>query len=377
MLSALLAFALAGSPGPGGASPSPPPEGPVILFLIDNSASLPPLDPSEKRVAALEKMFTFLKGQRYRLILFAGRREIAVDDVSEYRNDGQWTDFYWAFEKAQELVATYPEDTEFRFVLLTDAIPDPNPSDWKGLKEGVEPRTESIRRTVALLDEMRIPLYVVLVGRLPGQEMVDNAEQSPAFVLDMVRAANGAAASPLAQSLVSFFKDDGLLLKKFVYRVAPHEGLKKIEPVVQRIAAPPQAATELRILTYVVLPLSVFLFVLLGLLVRSFPGPGDLEILELNRNQPLHVVADKLRRTSDGGWSAQGLSLTPDARGAAGTFTLQVAPVELTGQGMNVSAIDPRDAALLPLGLDEMRRVLENAIDSGSRDEKIHALNLD
>ncbi len=67
----------------------------------------------------------------------------------------------------------------------------------------------------------------------------------------------------------------------------------------------------------------------------------------------------------------------PDARGAAATFTLQVAPVELSGQGMDVSGVDPRDAALLPLGLDEMRRVLEAATDSGSRDEKIHALNLD
>ncbi len=102
---------------------------------------------------------------------------------------------------------------------------------------------------------MRIPLYVVLVGQLPGQESVGNPEQSPGFVLDMVRAANGSAASPLAQSLASFFGDDGLLLKKFVYRVAPHEGLKKIEPVVKRIAAPPRAGTELRILSYVVLPL--------------------------------------------------------------------------------------------------------------------------
>ena len=119
------------------------------------------------------------------------------------------------------------------------------------------------------------------------------------------------------------------------------------------------------------------LFVLLGLLVRSFPGPGDLEIVELNRNQPVHVVADKVRRATGGSWSAQGLSLVPDARGAAATFTLQVAPVDLSGQGIDRSGADPRDAALLPLGLDEMRRVLETATDSGSRDEKIHALNLD
>src|SRR5258708_29463642 len=81
----------------------PPPaarttKGPTILFLIDNSASLPPLDREEKRVEALEKMFTFLKGRPYRLILFGGRREIFVDDAIKYRNNGQWTDFYFAFD---------------------------------------------------------------------------------------------------------------------------------------------------------------------------------------------------------------------------------------------------------------------------------------
>src|SRR6188508_1405001 len=103
------------------ASPSPavapsagrtaPSEGPVILFLVDNSASLPPLDPEEKRVAALEKMFTFLQGRPYRLILFGGRREVYVDDVTRYRNNGQWTDYYAAFEKAHELIAEYPKGT--------------------------------------------------------------------------------------------------------------------------------------------------------------------------------------------------------------------------------------------------------------------------
>ncbi len=64
LLGALL---LAPSPSPGvaaAASPGVPAgRGPVILFLVDNSASLPPLDPDEKRVEALEKMFAFLKGQ--------------------------------------------------------------------------------------------------------------------------------------------------------------------------------------------------------------------------------------------------------------------------------------------------------------------------
>ena len=69
--------ASAGPPSARGrAAAQPAAPGPVILFLIDNSASLPPLDPTERRVTALEKMFSFLQGQRYRLVLFGGRRAV-------------------------------------------------------------------------------------------------------------------------------------------------------------------------------------------------------------------------------------------------------------------------------------------------------------
>src|SRR5262245_47178432 len=155
------------------ASPSPLPptaaSGSVILFLIDNSASLPPLDPQEKRVAALEKMFGFLEGQPYRLVLFGGRGEIFVDDVSRYRNNGQWTDFYFGFQRARALMGEYPRGTGFRMILVTDAIPDPRAEDWEGM--GV-PRGEDLRRhasekTLALIREMRVPLYVILVGDIP------------------------------------------------------------------------------------------------------------------------------------------------------------------------------------------------------------------
>ena len=142
----------------------------MILFLVDNSASLPPLDPEEKRVEALEKMFTFLKGRPYRLILFGGRREIFVDDAIKYRNNGQWTDFYFAFDKARELVAAeYPPGTEFRMVLITDAILDPGPADWADMSvpEGVDLKAHVVERTLALIQEMNIPLYVILVGEPP------------------------------------------------------------------------------------------------------------------------------------------------------------------------------------------------------------------
>jgi hypothetical protein len=379
MLPAMLALALQAGPAlPAPGPPSPAAAaGPVILFLIDNSASLPPLDPGEKRVAALEKMFTFLRGQRYRLVLFGGRKEIYVDDPSKYRNDGHWTDFYHAFLKAKTIASTYPKGTELRMVLLTDAIPDPDPADWPSPPPGWDARTESVRRSVELLGEMKIPLYVVLVGEPPGDAQERDPEQSPGFVLEMVKAANGRAGAPFAQTVASFFADDGILLRKFVYRVAPQEGLARIEPIVRRVSAPARPGVELRILSYFVLPLTFILFALLGLLVRSFPGPGDLEVVELALNQPAHVAADRVHRSSDGTWSDQGLSLAADARDASATFTLQLAGLDLAGAGLDSSGLDPRDAALLPLSLDDLRRELETATDSGTREEKIHALNLD
>src|SRR5215813_2985130 len=290
LLGALL---LSPSPSPGvAATPSPgvpAGQGPVIFFLVDNSASLPPLDPQEKRVEALEKMFSFLKGQRYRLVLFGGRREVFVDDVSKYRNNGQWTDFYFAFQKVQDLAKFYPPGTDFRVILVTDAIVDPGPQDWDdlGVPKGADLKAYSIKKTLELVAEMKLPLYVILVGDPPKEGVPPgDIEQAPGFVLDLVRAANGPKAAPMAQSMASFFGDDGLLLKKFVYRVEPHEGLKKIEPAVRRIAAPSSSGVELRFLFYLVLPLVLFLVLLLGLLVRSFPGPGDVEVVELALGQP-------------------------------------------------------------------------------------------
>ena len=381
MLPVLLVLALQAGPAPQGeGSPSPTPqgEGPVVLFLVDNSASLPPLDPGEQRRVALKKMLGFVEGSQQRLILFGGQSELSVDETDRYRNDGQWTDFYHAFRKAEGIVASYPPGTDIRIVLLTDAIVDPDPEDWPDLPAGEDLATYNIRRTVDLLQKLGTPLYVILVGDPMDQNVAESdREQSPGFVLDMVRAANGAAAAPLAQTLASFFADDGTLLRKFVYRVRPSEGLEKIEPTVRRIAAPPRPEIEMRIFGYFVLPLVLILLALVGLLVHTFPGPGDLEILELGLGQPVHVAADRLHRTREGTWASQGLSLVKDATEAAATFTLRVPDVDLTGAGLDTTGLDPADAALLPLDPHVLRTAIEAATDSGTREEKIHALNLD
>jgi hypothetical protein len=378
----MLLLAAAASPAPA-ASPSVAPgaaERPVILFLIDNSASLPPLDPDEKRVVALEKMFTFLQGEPYRLILFGGRKEIYVDDVSKYRNNGQWTDFYFAFEKAKEIAASYPKGTSFRLVLLTDALLDPSPDDWAdmGAPTGDELKPWVAKKTVDLVGEMGLPLYVILVGEVPPEGIAPgDREQTPFFVLDLVRSANGARASRFAQSLSSFFKDDGVLLKKFVFRVAPSEGLRKVEPVIRRIVAPASAGVELQFLSYLVLPLCLFLALLLGILVRSFPGPGDLEIVELSLGVPVHIAADKLHKLEDGGWGSTGLTLVGDAKAASATLTYQAPQIDLTGIGLDMEGLDALTQRFLPMGLEDLRRSLEQCSDGGSKEEKIYALNLD
>src|SRR4029453_19013814 len=123
-----------------------------------------------------------------------------------------------------------------------------------------------------LVRELKVPLYVILVGDDVGG--IGGDERAPGMMLDLVRAANGAAAAPMAQTVASFFKDDGVLLKKFIFRVTPQEGLKKVEPVVKRITAPPRTNVEVQFLSVLVLPLVLFVALLLGIMVRSFPGPG-------------------------------------------------------------------------------------------------------
>ena len=367
------------SPGvtPVAAAPTKPE--PVILFLIDNSASLPPLDPQEKRVAALEKMFTFLQGQRYRLILFGGRNEIFVDDVSRYRNNGQWTDFYFAFKKAEELIATYPAGTEFRLILLTDALADPGPEDWADMSvpAQVDLKAYANGKLLSLLRALHQPLYVILVGEPPREGQAHTGrEQAPVLIWEMVQAANGASASMMAQTISSFFGDNGLLLKKFVFRVAPNEGLAKVEPVVRRIVAPPQPGVE-RVVGSIVLALLLLLFLLLGIVVRAFPGPGDIEIVELSSGLPAHIMPDRMHRLDSGGWATRGLSLVPDARGAAASLTYQAPSLDLSGAGLDATDLDPLAQRLLPLTPDELGKALERYADEGTKEEKIAVLNLD
>jgi hypothetical protein len=215
---------------------------------------------------------------------------------------------------------------------------------------------------------------VILIGA-PPEGAPDHPERAPGLILRMVQAANGAMATPLAQSVAGFFKDDGVLLKKFIFRVQPYEGLKGLQPIVSRIVSPP-AAVEVQALGGLILPLVLFLCLLLGILVRTFPGPGDVEILEMPRDAPVHLATDRLHKV-EGGWATTGLSLVGDAKDATATFHYHAPDRHLAGLGVDTTGADEVTLKLLPLPIDDLRHALDKLSAQGSKEERIFALNLD
>lgn len=339
----------------------------VILFLLDNSASLPPLDPDTKRRDAIEKIYSFLKGQPYRLILFGGRNEIYVDAPQHYRNAGKWTDFFFAFEAVRKVAAEYPDGTDLKVVLITDGMIDPSPREWRdqAVPEGADLRAEAGSRTVRLLENLRLPLYVILIGEEVDYDLIQR----------MVVGANGPiAASHYAQGIADFFDDDGVLLRRFIFRLEKEEGLEEIEPIVTRIATPPAPSVELGIAGILIGVIAL----LVGAGVRSFPGSGDREIVELSTGNSLQIAVDRLRRVSDGPkWSWKGLSLVESSRQAVAMLTAKEQSAELPPIGFDIGRIDEIARSLIELPLDDLREGIEYLAKEGSKDEQIYALNLE
>ena len=90
-------------------------------------------------------------------------------------------------------------------------------------------------RTGRLLEQIGLPLYVILIGEEVDYDLIQS----------LVVAANGSmAASDYAQGIADFFDDDGMLLRRFIFRVEKDEGLAEIAPIVTRIASPSTPKVE-------------------------------------------------------------------------------------------------------------------------------------
>lgn len=342
------------------------PEASIILIILDNSASLPPLDPQQERQTALEKMLGFLEGQLHRLILFGGRGEIYLDSPARYNNRGQWTDFYFAFKKAKEVVESYPQGSDIKMVLITDGVIDPSAADWEDQKvpEGADLKTYAGFKTLELLGQMQIPLYVMEIG----------TEVSSEFIEEMVLVANGPlAGNRYTQGVTEFLQDDGVVLRRFIYRIEPGTGLENIEPIVRRIAAPPSYRTEL----IVAATLLLLAGMLLSVGVRSFPATGDQEVVELRIGQPVHVAVDQLRpdiaEATTTSWL--GLSLVESATLAAASLNLIGVSESIPPDALDLKSLSGTSKELIRLTLPELRIRLEELINDGSKEEKVEALN--
>ena len=340
----------------------------VVLFLLDNSASLPPLDPDTHRRDAIEKIYSFLRGQPYRLILFGGRKEIYIDAPQHYRNAGQWTDFFFAVQTARDVAAEYPEGTAFKMVLITDGKIDPAPRDWRdqAVAKDVDLREEAGNRTIRALEQLGMPLYVILIGKEVDYELIQR----------MVVGANGSlAASVYAQGIADFFDDDGMLLRRFIFRLEEEEGLEEIEPIVMRIATPPAPRIELGIAGSLVAVIAT----LIGVGVRSFPGSGDREIVEFRKEEPVHIAVDRLRRVSADvpAWSWKGLSLVEGSMNAVVMMTVLEDSTELSPDGLHLEGLDETARTLIELPLAELQERIRYFSKQGTKDEQIYSLNLE
>jgi hypothetical protein len=127
----------------------------------------------------------------------------------------------------------------------------------------------------------------------------------------------------------------------------------------------------------VILPLTLFVLLLTGVLVRAFPGPGDAEIIDLADDAPLHVAVDRMHKLESGGWGNTGLSLVAEIKDAAATLSYVAPTLDVTGMGLDVGPLDATGLKLLQQSPDEMRRTLAELTEHGSKEEKIYALNLD
>ena len=267
-------------------------------------------------------------------------------------------------------------------VLLTDAIVGPRPEGLARRADRAGTRAaHSMRKTVELVREMQHPALRHAGRRSPrATSRAATASSRPASCSTWCRppTAPGRGAARADRRRPSS-RTTACCCGSSSTAWPPHEGLTKIEPVVRRIVAPPRAGhrvQDLRLLRPAAAAHP-------GGAARACwcarsPGPGDLEIVELAVDQPVHVAADKIHRAPDGTWSAQGLSLVADPRTPPPRFTLPGARARAHGRRPRHRAGSTRATPRCCRSAStSVRRALEAATDSGTREDKIHALNLD
>lgn len=341
----------------------------VNIFLVDNSRSVPRIDANVERAQVLRELMSLLQGYENRLILFGGRSEIDVDVPDRYVNDGWHTDFYYGFKAAVEIRREYSPECDVKFILITDGLLDAFPEDYPDERFELKLQAQSYARgqTYQLLERERVPTYIILLGD----------QYDPHLIEQFSIKANGLArANPLVEKASAFLKNNGFLLKRFVYRIEPEAGLPEVKQIVQEIAAKDAPKVEFALLFL----LLVAVIVLVILAIRSFPAPGDKEIIDLTDGAPVLIGADQpvqMLLSTPRRASRHGLQPVIATSAAVASVSYQRRIFDFTSRGLrNVQKLSPIYRQLLDMDVRDLGRHLERLERSGTDDEIIAATDL-
>ncbi len=329
----------------------------VIIFLVDNSKSVPKFDPKEDRKKVLREILNIAKKNGYltRLILFGGRYEIVLDDISKFNNEALHTDFYYAFKAAIDMAKKYPPTCKFKIVFITDGILDAFPSDYKefGVIEKDEAMSLSKNMLYRLLKENKIPTYIILLGN----------EYDMDFMTRIAQEANSSLlVNPLVEKVADVLKNNSYFFKKFIYVVPKNSPKSRIRKIVKQISEKRSFKFEFFV-GLVVLIIIIFIWIIS--LFKS-PRPGDREIFFVSYDSPTFVEMDRNR-----------LEITPGKYNAIASFSYRFREIsDYKKRLRGVDRLNKYEKYLLGCDVKELGIKLKEMQKSSDDDEVTTATNL-
>jgi len=342
----------------------------VNILIVDNSRSVPNMDRTRDRVEVLKELLAMLGGYENRLVLFGGRNEIALDTPDKFINDGWHTDYHYAFDAAVRIRKEYPPDCDVRMIFITDGIMDAFPEDYP--EEGFVSKARAMdyarEQSYQILEKSRIPLYIILLG-----------SQYDAYFMEQlsVRANGLAKANPLVERAAEFLDNNGFLLKKFIYRMPDNAGTKEFKKVFRKIVQEDKPHFEYGLLGLLALALAAFVIVS----IRSFPAPGDREIIDLVEGVPVLIGADIRNPGAISNFSPVrprgGLQQVAATSHAIASLGYQRRNFDFTSRGLQgVSKLDATSKRLLDMDIQVLSAKLDEMEKRGTDEEIIAATDL-
>jgi len=342
----------------------------VNILLVDNSRSVPSMDPSKSRADVIKELMESLAGFENRLVLFGGRNEVSVDQPDRFVNDGWHTDFYFAFEAAVRIRKEYPPDCEVKLILITDGILDAFIVDYPEEKFALKSEVMSHSRKMALklLEESHVPLYIILLG--------DQYDKH--FIESLSARANGAMRSnPLTESAARFLNNDGFIFKQFIFKLPEKSSMAEVKKGLQTVNYTEAPRFEYSLIGLLVLCLLAFVVVA----VRSFPAPGDREVIDLVEGIPVLIGADVKDPAVIANSARSGLKLclqpVTSTNAAVASLSYQRRHFDFSSRGLTgMDKLDPVTRRLLDSDVHSLAGRLDLLEKQGSDEEMIAATDL-